>query len=127
MEIDRGGPSYSVETAEEITERAGKSGRARPELFLVVGADLVTELESWERAQDLKRLVTLAVVSRPGVGGPDPAGPEGWRVEWVEGPQVDVSSSGVRQVLVRGGPIGHLVPAGVVHCIRQRNLYAVDR
>ena len=62
LEIDRGGPSYSVDTAEEILAEAG----GRPlELFLVVGADLVPELGSWHRHEDLQRLVTLAVVSRP--------------------------------------------------------------
>jgi nicotinate-nucleotide adenylyltransferase len=125
MEIDRGGPSYSVETAEEIRGQAKREGRPVPKVFLVVGADLVSDLESWERAKDLKRLVTLAVVSRP--TAPAPVVPSGWRVEWVDGPQVDVSSSAVRQVLVQGGRIEKLVPAGVVHCIRRRNMYAVGR
>ena len=76
LEIDRGGPSYSVDTAEEILAEAG----GQPvELYLVVGADLVPELGSWHRAADLRRLVTLAVVSRP--TGPAPAVPPGWRAE----------------------------------------------
>lgn len=125
LEIDRGGPSYSVVTAEEIRRQAG---RPEPELFLVVGADLVPELESWERSKDLRRLVTLAVVSRPtSASHPTPVVPSGWRVEWIDGPMVDVSSSEVRQALSRGGPIEHLVPPGVVHCIRGRNMYAVLR
>jgi nicotinic acid mononucleotide adenylyltransferase len=45
----------------------------------------------------------------------------------VDGPHVDVSSSAVRDVLQRGGSIDELVPAGVVRCIRRRNLYAVGR
>ena len=62
LEIDRGGPSYSVDTTEELLARSG----ARPrELFLVVGADLVGELRTWHRSEDLAGLVTLAVVSRP--------------------------------------------------------------
>jgi nicotinic acid mononucleotide adenylyltransferase len=96
-------------------------------------------------------MVTLAVVSRPptptstptstpttastspttststsGTGRPRKA-PPGWRVEWVDGPLVDVSSSAVRDVLERGGPVDELVPAAVMHCIRRRNLYAVHR
>jgi nicotinic acid mononucleotide adenylyltransferase len=97
----------------------------------------VAELGTWERAGDLEKLVTLAVVSRPPTPSPQgaqapptPAGPDappGWRLERVDGPRVDVSSSAVRQVLNRGGSIDELVPAGVVRCIRQRNLYAVGR
>jgi len=120
LEIDRGGPSYSVDTAEEILARAGEHP---VELYLVVGADLVPELGSWHRAQDLQRLVTLAVVSRP--TGPVPDVPPGWRAERVDGPQVPVSSSEVRDLLAEGRPVEGLVPGPVIRCIRRRALYAV--
>jgi nicotinate-nucleotide adenylyltransferase len=120
LEIERGGPSYSVDTAEEILARAG---RHPVELFLVVGADLVPELGSWHRQEDLQRLVTLAIVSRP--TGSASAVPPGWRAEWVDGPQVPVSSSEVRELLAAGRPVGGMVPAAVIRCIRRRALYAV--
>jgi nicotinate-nucleotide adenylyltransferase len=122
LEIDRGGPSYSVDTAEELLARAG----AHPvELFLVVGADLAPELGTWHRAEDLAGLVTLAVVSRP---TPDAAAlPAGWRAVRVDGPQVAVSSSEVRERLTAGEPVEGLVPPGVIRCIRRRGLYAVGR
>jgi nicotinate-nucleotide adenylyltransferase len=123
MEIDRGGPSYSVETAEAVLD-AAVEGPA-PELFLVVGADLVPELESWERPDDLRRLVTLAVVSRP--TSPAPSVPAGWRVVRVDGPAVDVSSSEVRERLLEGRPVEGMVPTGVIRCIRARDMYAVRR
>ena len=72
LEIDRGGPSYSVVTVEEILAAAAEPA---PEVFLVVGADLVPELQTWERPEDLKRLATLAVVSRP--ASPDAGGSAG--------------------------------------------------
>ena len=119
LEIDRGGPSYSVDTAEELLAAAG-----RPvELFLVVGADLVPELGSWHRSADLQRAVTLAIVSRPGDGVPAVA--PGWRVERVDGPQVAISSSEVRDLLASGGPVEGLVPQEVIRCIRRRGMYAV--
>ena len=130
MEIDRGGPSYTVLTAEALRAEAAGAGLPAPALYLVVGADLVADLGTWERSEDLKALVTLAVVSRPppsAASAPEPAVPPGWRVEWVRGPRVDVSSSAVRDVLERGAAIDDLVPAGVVRCIRRRNLYAVGR
>jgi nicotinate-nucleotide adenylyltransferase len=120
LEIDRGGPSYSVDTAEEVLAREG----GRPvELFLVVGADLVPELDSWQRHEDLQRLVTLAVVSRP--TGSVPAIPPGWRAERVDGPQVPVSSSQVRDLLGEGRPVEGMVPEAVIRGIRARNMYAV--
>ena len=119
LEIDRGGPSYSVETAEEVLARAG--GPA--ELFLVIGADLVPDLGSWHRHEDLARLVTLAVVSRP--TGAAPAVPTGWRVEWVDGPRIALSSSEIRDLLASGGSVDGLVPERVISCIRRRGMYAV--
>ena len=122
LEIDRGGPSYTVDTVEAVrAEAAGRGHRA--ELFLVVGADLVDELETWHRAADLKDLVTLAVVSRP--SSPRPKPPPGWRTLWLDGPQVTVSSSEVRDRLVAGDPVDGMVPAKVIRCIRRRGLYAV--
>jgi nicotinate-nucleotide adenylyltransferase len=119
LEMERGGPSYSVDTAEEILAEAG----GRPtELFLVIGADLVPELGSWHRSEDLRRLVTLAVVSRP--TGPSPAIPPGWRVEWVDGPQVAVSSSEVRDLLRKGRSVEGMVPEPIIRCIGRHDLYA---
>ncbi len=122
LELDRGGPSYTVDTVEEVMAAAGAP---TPELFLVVGADLVPELDTWHRAQDLQRLVTVAAVSRP--TAPARVAPAGWRVDWVEGPQVQVSSSEVRERLQRGESVNELVPEPVIHCIRRRGLYAVGR
>ena len=125
LEIDRGGPSYSIDTVEALIGEATAAGQPRPEVFLVVGADLVPQLETWERSADLAGLITLAVVSRPTT--PRPSVPPGWDVIWVDGPQVDVSSSAVREALGQGRRIDRMVPPDVIHCIARRGLYAVGR
>jgi nicotinate-nucleotide adenylyltransferase len=121
LEIDRGGPSYSVDTAEELLDRAGP----RPELFLVVGADLVGELGTWHRSRDLAGLVTLAIVSRPTAD--EAIVPPGWRSVRVDGPQVEVSSSEVRERLAAGERVDDLVPGEVIRCIVRLGMYAVGR
>jgi nicotinate-nucleotide adenylyltransferase len=125
IELDRGGPSYTVETVEALAALAIAGGREPPEQFLIVGADVVDTLSTWHRAEDLARLVTLVVVARPGAEPPDEVGP--WRVEYVPGTSVDVSSSEVRALVARGEPIAGLVPESVERCIRRRALYAVPR
>jgi nicotinate-nucleotide adenylyltransferase len=132
MEIDRGGPSYTVMTVEallaEADDEADDDQSEPPEIYLVVGADLVPDLGSWERVDDLKALVTLAVVSRPPEDDDGIASaPWGWRVEWVDGPQVDVSSSAVRSALASGESVAEMVPEAVRRCMDRRGLYAVGR
>ena len=125
IEIDRGGPSYTVDTARALLDEARGSGRPAPELFLIIGGDLVESLPTWSRVDELRRLVTLVVVSRP--QSPAPTRPAGWRSELVAGYGVDVSSSQVRSRLKEGRPVDGLVPEAVVHCILRRGLYAVRR
>jgi len=125
IELDRGGPSYTVETVEELAKVARDRGEAPPELFLIVGADVVESLPTWYRVEDLARLVTLVVVVRPGVDAPKHL--PGWDFEVVEGARIAVSSSEVRSLVAEGRPIDGLVPPAVEHCIRSRDLYAVPR
>ena len=124
-EIDRGGPSYTVETVEALRSEARQAGRAEPEVFVIVGADLVESLPTWERVDELAQMVTLVVVSRP--RSPRPEDPVGWNVVHVDGGGVDVSSSEVRTLVAQGRSVDGLVPPGVIHCILRRNLYAVAR
>jgi len=117
LEIERGGPSYTADTLSQLA--ADKPGA---ELFLVVGSDVVSELQTWERAAEVGRQATLVAVARPGVtvGRPPPS----WRMEVVEVPALDVSSTDLRGRVAAGRPIDVLVPAGAVREIRRRGLYA---
>ncbi len=122
IEIDRGGPSYTIETVEELARRAEAAGRPAPEQFLIVGADLTASLSTWHRSEDLARAVTLVVVSRPSARAPQI--PVGWRGIVVDGLEIEVSSSQVRSLLAAGESIEGLVPPAVERCIRARGLYA---
>jgi nicotinate-nucleotide adenylyltransferase len=125
IEIDRGGPSYTVDTVEALRERARAAGEVPPALYLIVGSDLVPGLDTWSRVDDLRRMVTLVVVTRPQSERVDD--PPGWRTVHIQGDPIDVSSSEVRDRVDRGLPVDGLVPDAVVRCIRLRGLYAVPR
>ena len=116
LEIDRGGPSYTADTLAELA-------RSQPgaELFLVVGADVVKDLDTWERVDEVRARATLAVVKRP---GSRPRLPPGWRAEQVEVPSLDISSTDLRARLADGRPLDFLVPAPVIRLIRSRRLYS---
>lgn len=110
---------------EQLLAEAAGRGEPAPELFVVVGADLVAQLPSWERVDDLRRLVTLVVVRRP--GSPEPEVLPGWRTVTVEGVALDLSSSEIRSRLEAGDPVEGMLPEPVVHCILARDLYARGR
>lgn len=121
VEIVRGGESYTVDTLQEL--RARHPGA---DLYLVVGADLVGELDTWERSDELRELATLAVVNRPGVAVATQQ-VSGWRVANISIPMIDVSSTELRARVADGRPLDFLVPAGALRLIRQRGLYAGAR
>ena len=121
IELDRGGPSYMVDTVAELAPGAGSA----VELTLIVGADTAAGLPSWHRARELASMVSLAVVGRNG----ETAGtaPIGWRAVPLEVPRIDVSSSEIRRRCEGGEPIDALVPPGVRSIIEARGLYGFRR
>ncbi len=117
VEIDRGGPSYTADTVRELLVATPS---ARP--YVIVGADVAGELDTWQRVDELRREVTLVIVDRGGVGSTDD--PPGWRVERLRIPALDISSSQLRRRLAEGRTVDFLIPEPAIRCIRQLNLYA---
>lgn len=116
LEIRRGGHSY---TADTLSALAGADPSA--ELFLIVGSDVADDLDTWERVDVVRDLATLVIVNRPGAVIPvlDPS----WRVRTVEIPNLEISSTDLRERAATGRPLDYLVPAAAVRCLRERGLY----
>ena len=121
MEIDRGGPSY---TADTVAQYAALHTGA--ELFVIVGWDVGSELQSWERLDEVRDLASLVIVNRPGT--PPPAGlrRQGWRLSQVTVPNLEISSTDLRARAATGRPLDYLVPGPAVRVIRERSLYSVS-
>ena len=115
-EIRRGGPSYTVDTVREL-----RSEHPGAEIAVIVGADAAAGLATWERADELAGLATIAAVQRPGHG--EPAVPPGFTVEVVDVPALDVSSSDLRARVAEGRPIDVLVPAAAATLIDRHRIY----
>lgn len=119
LEIDRGGLSYTADTVAELKQTVGG------EIFLVVGGDLVNELYTWERVEEVRDATTLVVVERGGV--PVSPDPPGWRTSRVEMPLIDLSSSELRVRFSDGRPVDFLIPDPAIERIRALGLYADRR
>jgi nicotinate-nucleotide adenylyltransferase len=120
LEVERGGPSYTADTLDELSARHPDA-----ELFLVIGADLADELDTWERVEAVREHATLVVVNRPGVRPAKPLSE--WRTVSVEIPDLDISSTDLRARAATSRPLDFLVPEPAVRVIRQRGLYAGGR
>lgn len=120
IELDRGGPSYTADTLAELTATEPDT-----ELFLIIGADVADELDTWERLDEVKSRSRLVIVNRP--GAPAPAPPTGWEVDVVEIPSLEVSGTDLRARAAAGRPLDFLVPSPAIHAIDGLGLYADNR
>jgi len=136
VEEERQGPSFTADTV-AVLQKQLPGGR----FFLIMGADAFLDLHCWYRFDQLLRMTSLIVGSRPGLSpddldrqvnrfpGPylyDPdercwRGP-GQSIYYLDGIRVDCSSSRIRRDLAAGRPVsGVSVP--VLDYIYQHNLY----
>jgi nicotinate-nucleotide adenylyltransferase len=117
VDIDRTGPTYSVDTIRDIAEQ-----RPGAELFFITGADALAQILSWKEADAALRLATFIGVTRPGYElSNDHLPPD--TAELVDVPALAISSSDVRERVEHGHPVWYLVPDGVVQYINKHRLY----
>lgn len=117
LELRREGRSYTVDTLRELHRL-----RPQDELFLILGWDAARLLDSWHEPDEVRRLATLVVVTRPGSGEPV----EGAGI-LCERPTPDISGSELRRAIARGEDVGDRLPQGVADYIAGHRLYMDNR
>jgi nicotinate-nucleotide adenylyltransferase len=122
QEIRRGGPTFTVETLEEIL--ADQPGT---EIFLIMGADSAARINTWHRALDLVRLSTIVIVNRDNSTSTVPEFLQDSRVQHVTMKPVDVSSSDIRENIACGESIEGFISATVAAVIHEHGLYVGKR
>jgi nicotinate-nucleotide adenylyltransferase len=126
LELDRPGPSYSVDTLGELLARYGPE----TELFFVMGQDALLDLPNWKEPHRIVALAWLAVALRspgrdldltglekaiPGISG---------RLIVLPMSFVDVSATAVREWARKGVSLDGLVPPPVEAYIKAHRLYS---
>lgn len=117
-EIRRGGPTYTVNTLEEILAEQPDT-----EIFLIVGADTAQRLDTWHRASEVVSLSTIVIVNRDDVTNTASGFLHDARVVNVSMEPVDVSSSAIRDSVACGESIDSATSASVVSIIHDHSLY----
>ncbi len=123
LEVERPGPSYTVDTLTVLREQLGSEAS----LFFILGRDTLAELPSWKEPEKLIQLCKLVVAPR--LGAKDLQHLEAEipglldKVIQLDMPVIGISSSGIRQRIAQGLPIRYLVPAEVGKYIVEQKIY----
>jgi nicotinate-nucleotide adenylyltransferase len=117
IDIDRGGPTYTVDTLREL-----HSLHPEADLFFITGADAVTSIATWKDSCELWNLAKFVAVTRPGHVLDLPDAPVG-AIEVLEIPALAISSTDIRRRIAESKPIWYLVPDGIVQFISKHGLY----
>ena len=124
IETDRPGPTYTVDTLEELS-----GSLPDDQLFFILGIDVLTRFHEWRSPSRILELCRLVAVSRPGYSAfdwpafyaatPDAAG----RVDLVSSATVDVSGTELRRRAAAGLTLRGLAPGPVEQYIGGHSLY----
>jgi nicotinate-nucleotide adenylyltransferase len=128
VDLERPGPSYTVETLQVLRQQWG----AQTAIYFVIGGDSLEDLLAWyDPAGILKQLTALVAVQRPGYE--EAAGYRDTlearlpgirqRLIMVQAPQLDISATDLRRRVAEGRPIKYQTPEAVERYIIEYGLY----
>ena len=118
VDIDRPGPTYTIDTLRDLHEANGPDA----DLYFITGADALENILTWHDADTLFSLAHFVGCTRPGHQLTGAGLPDG-KVSLVEIPALAISSSECRARVAADEPVWYLVPDGVVQYIAKRHLY----
>jgi len=118
-EVTRSGPTYSIETVEELFSEAQDG----IEITLIVGADTARGIETWHRASELSQLVDLAIAPRPGSRSVSLS--EKWRAKFLVGLENPCASTDLRDSNRDSTFLSKCLPKSILLRLGEEGLYAV--
>ncbi len=123
LEYERGGVTYTVDTMRQLRKIYGQDA----ELYFITGVDTILDVFGWRGSRELFTLCKFIAAVRPGYdlhivkevfGGNGQA-----MVEFMQMPQMEISSSEIRRSVREGRSIKYLVPQAVEDYIKGQGLY----
>lgn len=124
VDVERPGPSYTVETLRLLHERWG----AETGIYFIVGMDMLADLPNWRKPRQVVELCRLAAANRPGyeadVSQLEAAIPGiSGKIDYLTMPLLEVSGTDLRQRAREGRTLRYYVPAAVEAYIQAHRLY----
>ena len=115
IEIKRPGLSYTSDTLEKLQALYPKA-----KFYLIIGGDNISDMQTWKNPENIFALARGVASLRP---NSRPDGVYRDRVEIFNMPQVDISSTMIRQFVKRGKSVKYMVTDKVEQFIRRHGLY----
>lgn len=125
IEMERSGPSYTIDTVRELVSQYGE----RTEFFFITGADAVADLPTWNNIENLLDICHFVGATRPGcISMIDSViqyfGNKGCqRIHRLTIPELEISSTDIRDRVRKGRSIKYIVPESVEQYILKEGLY----
>lgn len=113
IEVERGGISYTYDTMVALLNR-----EPDVEFYFIIGGDMIDSLHNWYKIDELMQLVRFVGFRRPGSNSYT-----NLKVQMIEAPEIDLSSTLIRHRFTNGGTLKFLLPEGVEAYIRKEGLY----
>jgi len=113
FEVERGGVSYTFDTMVELQKNEPDN-----EFYFIIGGDMIDMLGDWHRIDELVNLITFIGVHRP-----HSTGDSDFPVQFVDIPEIDLSSTLIRERFLEKGTVKFLTPIEVESFIREEELY----
>ena len=121
VEIDRDGPTYTVDTLRTLAAQHPDA-----ELYFITGADAMLEILEWKDPEEVLSIAHFIAATRPGYDlarfeSMEPA--RQTNVSRMSIPALAISSTDIRERVLDGRPIRYLVPEGVKSYVEKAELY----
>lgn len=116
IEINRKGKSYTVDTLKFFKKKYEN-------LYFVIGADNIRDFHKWKEPDTILKIANLIVTNRGGIHTQIPEKIRGKKIISCTIPQIEISSTMIREKIRNGQSIKYLVPEAVENYIIQNNLY----
>ncbi len=117
IEKETGGLSYTIDTIRTLKSRTPEA-----EWFFLVGLDNLEKMEDWHKPDEIVKEVRVVVGTRP-VGSVSVNARFKDKVDFIDMPRLEISSTDIRERIRAGRGIRYLVPREIEQYIIEHKLY----
>ena len=126
LEIDREGDTYTIDTLNELTKMYPGD-----ELYLILGGDTFLQIEQWYKADEIMKSCVLLAAVRNNMSIADMDNQRrhlkdtyGADVRLLQFPDIELSSTDIRNRLLSGRSVRYMVPDSVIEFAIIKNIYS---